>query len=86
MALKNNEVPEFEIDDDLLLLEREIVMEDAADGESDQPVPARAAKASAGLKQHKFIDYTRALDAKVKFLLADNRNFCDLFLYLLVPF
>ncbi len=68
MALKNNEVPEFEIDDDLLLLEREIVMEDAADGESDQPVAARAAKASAGLKQHKFIDYTRALDATQLYL------------------
>ena len=68
MALKLNEVPEFEVDDDSLLLEREIIMEDAADAESDQPATSRGTKASAGLKQHKYIDYTRALDATQLYL------------------
>ena len=68
MALKKNEAPEFEVDEDLLLLEREIVMADASDGELDQPTSAKASKASAGLKQHKFIDYTRALDATQLYL------------------
>ena len=68
MALKKDEVPEFEIDEDLLLLEREIVMEDSANGESDQPASGRGAKANAGLKQHKYIDYTRALDATQLYL------------------
>lgn len=68
MALKKKQVPEFETDDNLLLLEREIVMQEAADAETDQPASAKATKASSGLKQHKFIDYTRALDATQLYL------------------
>ncbi|SDU22163.1 RNA polymerase, sigma 38 subunit, RpoS [Pseudomonas pohangensis] len=68
MALKKKEVPEFEVEEDLLLLEREIVMNEAAEGKTDQSATDKGAKASSGLKQHKFIDYTRALDATQLYL------------------
>lgn len=68
MAL-SKEVPEFDIDDDLLLMETGIVLE--TDVVSDEPaVPSVRTKAKQGssLKQHKYIDYSRALDATQLYL------------------
>ena len=68
MAL-NKEAPEFDIDDDVLLMETGIVLE--TDVVSDEPaVPSVRTRAKSGssLKQHKYIDYTRALDATQLYL------------------
>jgi len=68
MAL-SKEVPEFDIDDDLLLMETGIVLE--TDVVSDEPaVPSVRTKSKQGasLKQHKYIDYSRALDATQLYL------------------
>jgi RNA polymerase nonessential primary-like sigma factor len=43
-------------------------MNDATENKPDTAATGKAAKASAGLKQHKFIDYTRALDATQLYL------------------
>ncbi|MFC2970890.1 RNA polymerase sigma factor RpoS [Azotobacter bryophylli] len=69
MALKLNikvkEAPEFDVDDDVLLMEPEIVLEDVLSEEPDLP---GTKSRQAGTKQHKYIDYTRALDATQLYL------------------
>ncbi|MBA6145395.1 RNA polymerase sigma factor RpoS [Pseudomonas juntendi] len=68
MAL-SKEVPEFDIDDDVLLMETGIVLE--TDVVSDEPAVSSVrtrAKSGSSLKQHKYIDYTRALDATQLYL------------------
>ncbi len=69
MALKLNikvkEAPEFDVDDDVLLMEPEIVLEDVLSEEPD--LPGTKSRQS-GTKQHKYIDYTRALDATQLYL------------------
>ncbi|MBA1192688.1 RNA polymerase sigma factor RpoS [Pseudomonas entomophila] len=68
MAL-SNEVPEFDISDDLLIMEADVVLE--TEEVSDEPVasPVRTkARQGASPKQHKYIDYTRALDATQLYL------------------
>ena len=68
MAL-THEVPKFDIDDDVLLMETGIVLQ--TDVVSDEPAvsPVRTkSKPSASLKQHKYIDYSRALDATQLYL------------------
>lgn len=69
MALKLNikvkEAPEFDVDDDVLLMEPEIVLEDVLSEEPD--LPGTKSRQS-GAKQHKYIDYTRALDATQLYL------------------
>ena len=68
MAL-SKEVPEFDIDDDLLLMETGIVLE--TDVVSDEPAVSSVrtrAKSGSSLKQHKYIDYSRALDATQLYL------------------
>ena len=67
MALKK-EAPEFDVDDDVLLLETGIVLDDEPDEESDAPVSKAKSKSATSLKQHKYIDYTRALDATQLYL------------------
>jgi hypothetical protein len=63
MAL-SKEVPEFDIDDEVLLMETGIAMDSMSNDEGDAPPSVRAkSRHSASLKQHKYIDYTRALDA-----------------------
>jgi len=59
MAL-SKEVPEFDIDDDVLLMETGIVLE--TDVVSDEPAVSSVrtrAKSGSSLKQHKYIDYSR---------------------------
>jgi RNA polymerase nonessential primary-like sigma factor len=68
MALKK-EAPEFEVDDELLLMEPGIDF----DEDSDEQAPAslkktKAKSANTSTKQHKYIDYTRALDATQLYL------------------
>ncbi|GLK87967.1 RNA polymerase sigma factor RpoS [Pseudomonas turukhanskensis] len=68
MAL-NKEAPEFDLDDDLLLIEPGIVLDDVLNDESEVPATKRTkAKHSTAVKQHKYIDYTRALDATQLYL------------------
>ncbi|HZX52664.1 RNA polymerase sigma factor RpoS [Pseudomonas sp. XK-1] len=69
MALIKKEAPEFDVDDEVLLMEPAIVLDDDSNDET-QAAPARGkAKAStASSKQHKYIDYTRALDATQLYL------------------
>lgn len=69
MALNKNEAPEFDVDDEVLLIESAIVLDDDSDEEAQPPLSRSKAKASAaGSKQHKYIDYTRALDATQLYL------------------
>src|SRR5690349_11329380 len=68
MAL-NKEAPEFDIDDDVLLMETGIVV--VPDVVSDEPAVSSVrtrAKTGSSLKQHKYIDYSRALDATQLYL------------------
>ena len=67
MAL-NKEAPEFDVDDELLLLEPGVGMDDSLSEEQDAPAPSSRSKQSSSLKQHKYIDYTRALDATQLYL------------------
>ena len=66
MAL-NKEAPGFDIDDEVLLMEAEIVM-DLMSEEDSPPKVRTKSKGSSALKQHKYIDYTRALDATQLYL------------------
>lgn len=69
MALNKKEVPEFDVDDEVLLMEPAIVLDDESDQEAQSPTSRTKAKASAAsIKQHKYIDYTRALDATQLYL------------------
>jgi len=64
MALNKKEAPEFDVDDEVLLMEPAIVLDDDSDEEAQSPTSRTKAKASTtSSKQHKYIDYTRALDA-----------------------
>ena len=68
MAL-SKEAPEFDIDDDLLLMESGLVMD--VDEVSDEPAVSSVrtrAKSGPAPKQHKYIDYSRALDATQLYL------------------
>jgi RNA polymerase nonessential primary-like sigma factor len=69
MALKKKQAPEFDVDDDVLLQEERIALEEA---EEDEPAELSLAspktKQASTLKQHKYIDYTRALDATQLYL------------------
>ncbi len=67
MAL-SKEAPGFDIDDEVLLMDSDIVM-DMMPEDDGSPPPVRAkTKNAAALKQHKYIDYTRALDATQLYL------------------
>src|SRR3989338_4071353 len=69
MALTKKEAPEFDVDDEVLLMEPAIVLDDDSDEEAQPPLSRSKAKAStASSKQHKYIDYTRALDATQLYL------------------
>ena len=69
MALTKKEAPEFDVDDEVLLMEPAIVLDDDSDEEALPPLSRSKAKAStASSKQHKYIDYTRALDATQLYL------------------
>lgn len=67
MALKKIKTPEFDVDDDLLLLEAEDVMSDSEASGSEAPVSVNKTRATAS-SQHKYIDYSRALDATQLYL------------------
>ncbi|OWJ96580.1 RNA polymerase sigma factor RpoS [Pseudomonas sp. A46] len=67
MAL-NKEAPEFDVDDELLLLEPGVILDEALSEESDAPLPTAKSRHSTSPKQHKYIDYTRALDATQLYL------------------
>ncbi|WP_068830630.1 RNA polymerase sigma factor RpoS [Pseudomonas sp. BMS12] len=67
MAL-SKEAPEFDVDDEVLLMEPGIVLEERAE-ETELPTSSAKSKNSTNsLKQHKYIDYTRALDATQLYL------------------
>lgn len=68
MALKKNQAPDFDVDDDVLQLEERIALDDVDDEESELPLASPKAKQASSLKQHKYIDYTRALDATQLYL------------------
>ncbi|WP_296218406.1 RNA polymerase sigma factor RpoS [Pseudomonas sp. UBA2684] len=68
MALNQKEAPEFDVDDELLLMEPGIVLDDVSDEEAEAPVTRTKTKHSTSSKQHKYIDYTRALDATQLYL------------------
>ncbi len=68
MAL-STDVAEFDIDDELLLMEAGIELESISNDEGGTPPSVRSkSKHCATLKQHKNIDYTRALDATQLYL------------------
>lgn len=66
MAL-NKEAPEFDVDDDLLILEPGIV-DDVLTEEPEATLSGTRSRQSNSPKQHKYIDYTRALDATQLYL------------------
>ncbi|WP_425915849.1 RNA polymerase sigma factor RpoS [Pseudomonas sp. GWSMS-1] len=69
MALNKKEAPGFDVDDEVLLMEPAIVLDDDSIDSSQAPLSRSTAKAStASSKQHKYIDYTRALDATQLYL------------------
>ena len=70
MAINNKkEAPEFDVDDEVLLMEPAIVLDDESNANAQPPLSRAKAKAStASSKQHKYIDYTRALDATQLYL------------------
>ena len=61
MALKK-EAPEFDVDDEVLLLEPALVLDEVEENEKSF-VSARIKPATSSARQHKHIDYSRALDA-----------------------
>ncbi|WP_371230181.1 RNA polymerase sigma factor RpoS [Pseudomonas sp. QE6] len=67
MALKK-EGPEFDVDDEVLLLEPGIIFEESLAEEQVSLQVTPKASALSSLKQHKHIDYTRALDATQLYL------------------
>jgi RNA polymerase nonessential primary-like sigma factor len=67
MAL-SKEAPEFDIDDEVLLTETGIAMESMSNEGMAVPSVRTKSKNSTALKQHKYIDYTRALDATQLYL------------------
>lgn len=67
MAL-SKEAPEFDVDDDVLLMEPAIVLDDLTE-EAELSVTSAKSKSSTNTsKQHKYIDYNRALDATQLYL------------------
>ncbi|OEC45348.1 RNA polymerase sigma factor RpoS [Pseudomonas sp. 1D4] len=66
MAL-NKEAPEFDVDDDLLILEPGVV-DDVLIEEPEATPSGTRSRQSNSPKQHKYIDYTRALDATQLYL------------------
>ena len=67
MALKK-EGPEFDVDDELLLLEPGIIFEESLAEEQVSLQVTPKATSLSSLKQHKHIDYSRALDATQLYL------------------
>src|SRR3990167_1582174 len=67
MALNPKEAPEFDVDDEVLLMEPGIVLDDVSNDGAEKPLTRTKAKQSSS-KQHKYIDYTRALDATQLYL------------------
>ena len=67
MAL-NKEAPGFDIDDEVLLMDPDIVMDSMSEEDASPPTVRTKSKTSSALKQHKYIDYTRALDATQLYL------------------
>ena len=66
---KTPKTPEFDSDDEVLLLEAGIVPEMLSpDGEEDGSEAVASAAKAVGARQHKFVDYTRALDATQLYL------------------
>jgi RNA polymerase nonessential primary-like sigma factor len=68
MALKKKQVTGFDVDDDVLLLEERFALEDTEDESAEMPLVSPKTKTASTLKQHKYIDYTRALDATQLYL------------------
>jgi RNA polymerase nonessential primary-like sigma factor len=68
MALIKKEAPEFDVDDELLLMEPGIVLGEVQGGEAQAPAARAKTKHATPSKQHKYIDYTRALDATQLYL------------------
>jgi RNA polymerase nonessential primary-like sigma factor len=69
MALTKKQAPEFDVDDDVLLLEERIALEEEAEDEpAELSLASPKTKQTSTLKQHKYIDYTRALDATQLYL------------------
>ncbi|PJI51051.1 MAG: RNA polymerase sigma factor RpoS [Pseudomonas sp.] len=67
MALKK-EGPEFDVDDEVLLLEPGIILEESFAEEQVSLRVTPKATSRSSLKQHKHIDYSRALDATQLYL------------------
>ncbi|MFI8608641.1 RNA polymerase sigma factor RpoS [Pseudomonas sp. NPDC077186] len=68
MALIKKEAPEFDVDDELLLMEPGIVLGEVQSDEAETPAARAKTKHATPSKQHKYIDYTRALDATQLYL------------------
>jgi RNA polymerase nonessential primary-like sigma factor len=68
MALKKKQVTGFDVDDDVLLLEERFALENTEDESAEMPLVSPKTKTASTLKQHKYIDYTRALDATQLYL------------------
>lgn len=68
MALQKKQSPESDVDDDVLVLEERIALDEVDEEEAALSLSDRKAKPASTLKQHKYIDYTRALDATQLYL------------------
>ena len=62
MAL-NKEVPGFDIDDEVLIMDADIDNDLMSEEDDSPPASRTKSKKTVAAKQHKYIDYTRALDA-----------------------
>lgn len=67
MAITKREMPEFDVSDELLVIERDIVAGNACH-EGVPPLTQGKAKRPTPAKQNKYADYTRALDATQLYL------------------
>ena len=67
MAL-SKEAPEFDVDDEVLLMEPGIVLDELTEEAELSLSSAKSKSSTTTLKQHKYIDYTRALDATQLYL------------------
>ena len=67
MAL-NKEAPGFDIDDEVLLMDSSIDSDLMSEEDDSAPTARTKSKKAPATKQHKYIDYTRALDATQLYL------------------
>lgn len=68
MALSRKEVPEFDVDDELLVIEQTVSVNEAFHERSTKAYSTGRSRNSNSTRSHKSVDYSRALDATQLYL------------------